>query len=137
MNKNIDEAEHSLEMHIPYIKKVFNDYQFKLVPIMVGNLSPKAEQEYGQKLAPYLADDENLFIISSDFCHWGSNFDYYYYKNGANNEKVEIWKSVENLDKLGMNYIESHDFQGFTKYLDETDNTICGRHPIGVFMNAL
>ncbi len=104
---------------------------------MVGNLSPKAEIEYGQKLAPYLADDENLFVISSDFCHWGSNFDYYYYKTGSNNEKIDVWQSVENLDKRGMNLIESHDFKGFTNYLGETDNTICGRHPIGVFMNAL
>lgn len=23
-------------------------------------------------LAPYLEDEENLFVISSDFCHWGS-----------------------------------------------------------------
>ncbi len=79
MNKSVDETEHSLEMHVPYIKKVFNDNQFKLVPIMVGNLSPKSEKEFGQKLAPYLADDQNLFVVSSDFCHWGSNFDYYYY----------------------------------------------------------
>ena len=43
MNKKVDEAEHSLEMHIPYIKKVFGDHPFRLVPIMVGNLSQKAE----------------------------------------------------------------------------------------------
>ena len=78
MNRNVDEAEHSLEMHIPYIKKVLPDV--KLVPIMVGNLNSKLEKEYGIKLAPYLADDTNLFVISSDFCHWGSNFDFYYHE---------------------------------------------------------
>lgn len=55
MSKNVDEAEHSLEMHIPYIKKMFKDQEFKLVPIMVGNLSQKSEEEFGAKLAPYLA----------------------------------------------------------------------------------
>ncbi len=39
MSKKVDETEHSLEMHAPYIKKMFGDHQFKLVPIMVGNLS--------------------------------------------------------------------------------------------------
>jgi len=39
INKKVDEAEHSLEMHIPVIQKVFKDHQYKLVPIMVGNLN--------------------------------------------------------------------------------------------------
>lgn len=50
----MDEKEHSLEMHIPFIKKIFGDHAFKLVPIMVGNLNAKSEQAIGQKLAPYL-----------------------------------------------------------------------------------
>jgi len=33
-----------------------------------------SEARYGKLLAPYLADPSNLFIISSDFCHWGSRF---------------------------------------------------------------
>ena len=44
MNKKVDETEHSLEMHAPYIKKIFNGHpDVKLVPIMVGNLNPKTE----------------------------------------------------------------------------------------------
>lgn len=41
-----------------------------LVPIMVGATSTDKEKEYGRFLAPYLANTENLFIVSSDFCHW-------------------------------------------------------------------
>ena len=37
---------------------------------MVGATNAAKEKEYGRLLAPYLADKENLFIISSDFCHW-------------------------------------------------------------------
>ena len=96
MSKKVDEAEHSLELHTPFIRKMFADYpEVLLTPIMVGNLSAKKEKEFGKKLAPYIADDGTLFIISSDFCHWGSNFDYYYY----NKEDGEIWESVEKLDK--------------------------------------
>ena len=35
---------------------------------------PCSEQQYAQVLAPYLQDPRNLFVISSDFCHWGARF---------------------------------------------------------------
>jgi predicted class III extradiol MEMO1 family dioxygenase len=38
-----------------------------------------SEAQYGQLLGHYLADPANLFIISSDFCHWGSRFSYTFY----------------------------------------------------------
>lgn len=34
---------------------------------------------YGQALGQYLDDPSNLFIVSSDFCHWGSRFSFTYY----------------------------------------------------------
>jgi hypothetical protein len=37
---------------------------------MVGALTPQAEANYGEMLAKYLDDPANLFIVSSDFCHW-------------------------------------------------------------------
>ena len=69
----MDEEEHSLEMHLPYIAKVMESKKgnFTIVPIFVGSIKSHQEQEYGQLLSPYLADPENLFVISSDFCHWG------------------------------------------------------------------
>ena len=36
-----------------------------------------------------------------------------------------------------MQTIESGKHQEFTQYLQETRNTVCGRHPIGVIMGAL
>ena len=133
MNKKVDEAEHSLEMHIPYIKKRLGDSDFKLVPIMVGNLSASAEKDFGQKLVPYIQDASTLFVVSSDFCHWGDNFDYFYYdkKDG------EVWQSVEKMDKRAMSLMEAHDTEGLNAYFAEIENTICGRHPIQVFLNAV
>ena len=31
---------------------------------------------YGQLLAKYADDPRTLFIVSSDFCHWGTRFNY-------------------------------------------------------------
>jgi MEMO1 family protein len=74
MSVSQDEDEHSLEMHLPYIyailAKSHPDTMPLLVPIMVGATSESKEKEYGKLFAPYLQNQENLFVISSDFCHW-------------------------------------------------------------------
>ena len=36
-----------------------------------------------------------------------------------------------------MDIIESLDHESFSHYLKKTGNTICGRHPIGVFLGAV
>jgi hypothetical protein len=61
-----------------------------------------------------------------------TRFNYVYYdrKQGA------IYKSIETLDRKGMDIIESGDADSFKDYLLEYDNTICGRHPISVFLHA-
>ena len=41
------------------------------------------------------------------------------------------------LDHAGMDLIERLDAPGFTHYLKQYGNTICGRHPIGVFLNMV
>lgn len=133
MSADADEAEHSLELHTPYIAKVMAGRQFTLVPIMVGALTTEGEAAYGALLAPYLADPGNLFIISSDFCHWGRRFSYTF----TDPDQGPIWKSIQWLDELGMRTIEKGDPAAFTAYLAQYRNTICGRHPIAVLLQML
>ena len=45
--------------------------RYTVVPVLVGSLSRDKEKLYGELFAPYLSDPSNLFVISSDFCHWG------------------------------------------------------------------
>lgn len=40
------------------------------MPILVGAISTAKETRFGEILAPFLADPENFFVVSSDFCHW-------------------------------------------------------------------
>eukprot|EP00096_Caligus_rogercresseyi_P000687 TRINITY_DN1117_c0_g1_i2.p1 TRINITY_DN1117_c0_g1~~TRINITY_DN1117_c0_g1_i2.p1 ORF type:complete len:303 (+),score=109.82 TRINITY_DN1117_c0_g1_i2:150-1058(+) len=130
-----DEEEHSIELHLPYIAKAMESRkgQFTVVPILVGSLSPDKEYKYGKILAKYLMDPSNLFVISSDFCHWGERFDYTYYDKEAG----EIHESISKLDHKGMELIESLNHDAFAAYLKKTSNTICGRHPIGVFLGMV
>ncbi|EFJ40486.1 hypothetical protein VOLCADRAFT_99750 [Volvox carteri f. nagariensis] len=133
MSRDVDEAEHSLELHTPYIVHTMRGQSYKLVPIMVGALTAEGEALYGKLLGPYLDDPSNLFVVSSDFCHWGSRFSYTYY----NREQGQIWQSIKWLDELGIQAIEGGNPADFTAYLEQYRNTICGRHPIGVFLNML
>jgi len=75
MSQSVDEDEHSIEMHLPYVAKVMKARKgsFTIVPVLVGAIKAKQEKEFGKIFSPYLADPENLFVISSDFCHWGES----------------------------------------------------------------
>jgi MEMO1 family protein len=149
-----------------------------LVPIMVGSTHSATEAAFGKLLAPYIADPENAFVISSDFCHWGSRFGYTYYvpsapspalsplslpngvtsspgevaatdlhtdknlaqgrdlgsrENPGRNEPT-IHESIAHIDRACMCAIATGQHAAFLAALRDTGNTICGRHPIGVFM---
>jgi AmmeMemoRadiSam system protein B len=133
MRLSVDEAEHSIEMQLPYIAHIMTGLEFTVVPILVGSLSFEQEAKFGAVLAPYLQDASNFFVISSDFCHWGKRFSYTHYTkaDGA------IYQSIEKLDRAGMSLIEAQDTGRFAEYLQQYRNTICGRHPIGVLLQAL
>jgi len=135
MSQKTDEDEHSIEMQLSYIAKIMESKRghFKVVPIMIGNISSEKEKMYGELLAKYYLLPNTVFVISSDFCHWGERFSYTYYDDKCG----EIWNSIESLDRKGMQLIESLDPVEFKNYLKQFDNTICGRHPISVFLNMV
>ena len=72
---------------------------------MVGNTNYEQEQELGKLLAPYFDDENTIFCISSDFCHWGARFQYTY----QDPSDGQIWQSIEKLDRQGMTLIEGHE----------------------------
>ena len=149
MRSAVDEDEHSLELHLPYIYETLPNA--KLIPILVGNTSSETEAKFGQLLAPYLSDPQNVFVISSDFAHWGSRFSYTNYVSDTSSmssirslrmsdraiENPKIYESIEAIDKHTMNAIGTGSHKEFLRSLRETGNTVCGRHPIGIIMAAI
>jgi MEMO1 family protein len=186
MSASVDEAEHSAEMQLPYLHRLLQlqypdlkpkDYP-PLIPIMIGSTTPVVEAAFGRLLAPYIADETNAFIISSDFCHWGSRFSHTFYmrdaptpamsaltlpngvtgsgkaadakdahksetlNQGTNlhltsktvRDDARIYESIAHADRACMCAIATGEFLEFQNVLRVTGNTICGRHPIGVFM---
>lgn len=152
-----DIEEHSLEMHIPYLYFMLSKLlpagaEFpKIVPIIIGDLNGHGEKEAGSILSRYIEDPENSFIVSSDFCHWGSRFRYTAYVPGSeipeggplelnSRSKIQgqaIHEAIQVLDKSAMHAIETGGHDAFLRNLRLTENTVCGRHPIGVAMAAM
>lgn len=156
MSHTVDQEEHSIEMHLPYIAKVWADRQVQVVPILVGNIKPVMIEKYARCFSRYLADTRTLFVISSDFCHWGSRFRYTRYQaehadpfmvTSTTFDHVDpafpIFRSIEALDVEGMAAItlnprgSAQARETFFKYLQRTRNTICGRNPIMLLLSTL
>jgi hypothetical protein len=103
--------------------------EFQLVPIVVGQLDKDAAQSMAQVLRG-LVDAETLVVASSDFTHYGADYDYVPFKDNV----------LDNLKKLDMgawDYIEKKNYNGFIDYVDQTRDTICGRAPIAVLLAML
>ena len=115
---------------------------------MVGNTSASTERRLGQLLAPYLADPTTAFVVSSDFAHWGQRFRYTYYRprkgsavtlsaSSKTPTDPQIHESIKEVDFECMGACESGSHEEWLQTLEETGNTVCGRHPIGVMMAAV
>ena len=120
-------------MHLPYIAKCFNKDAVKIIPIMTGPIDEQAAAKYGKIFAPYFEDKESFFIFSTDFCHWGSRFDFTYWQK----EEGDIWRGIEKLDGEAMIAIQNHSYKEFEKYMQVTKNTICGRHPLFIMLKII
>jgi len=57
--------EHSLEVHLPFLQRVLG--KFQLVPLVVGDASPK---DISEVLDLLWGGDETLIVISSDLSHY-------------------------------------------------------------------
>lgn len=107
MNVRNEEAEHSIEMQMPLLKRVMGDRAFTIVPILVGSLSTQRQAFYGKLLARYIADPQNLFIISTDFCHWGSRFNY---SPHSTSSSKQIYEQISELDHRLRSSVHSSNY---------------------------
>ncbi|CCD23957.1 Mho1p NDAI_0C02970 [Naumovozyma dairenensis CBS 421] len=168
MNQDVDTDEHSLEMQFSMLVQTLNWRKVpldnvKVIPMMVSHNTKEFDMSVGKILSEYLNDPSNLFIISSDFCHWGRRFEYTGYvgsedelkeateeeteiemltsRSKLKHHQIPIWKSIEILDKHAMRTLSdtqnSDRYDAWKQYLEITGNTICGERPIGVVLAAL
>lgn len=122
-----DENEHSVQIEIPLLQRALGE--FKLVPIVVGQLDEPATREMGRIIGG-LIDANTLVVASSDFTHYGPRFGYVPFKD-------DLAANLKRLDLGAWDAIASKDLAAFARYVDETGATICGHNPIGILLAML
>lgn len=108
--------EHSLEVQLPFLQRVFGKFSF--VPIVMGD----QKREYCDLLAGALADairDRNvLMIASSDLSHY------------------HPYREAVQLDRGVIELIEQYDPDRLLEKLEHEEIEACGGGPIAVVMKA-
>jgi AmmeMemoRadiSam system protein B/AmmeMemoRadiSam system protein A len=128
--KDISQAyrtEHSVLIQLPLLQYRLGD--FKLVPIVAGQCSPQTVQKAASILKS-LVDKDTLIVASSDFTHYGPNYDYVPFNQN-------IPEGLKKLDMGAYDYISKLDSASFSQYCDKTGATICGRVPIAILLAML
>ena len=123
----VNQAEHSTQIEVPLLQYVQQD--FKLVPIVAGNCSPETISKVAAILKS-LIDKDTLVIASSDFVHYGPNYDFVPFTDN-------VPEQLKKLDMGAYEYIAKLDGPGFLKYRAETGATICGYMPISILLSMM
>jgi AmmeMemoRadiSam system protein B/AmmeMemoRadiSam system protein A len=124
----VHSQEHSLELQLPLIRKIFGDV--KIVPITVGNLSDESEiRQVGRILKRYIHNGD-LVIVSSDFTHYGPRYDFQPFKDN-------IPQNIRKLDEDAFKCLGQPDLKAFLDFHDRTHDTICGFYPCAVLLSIL
>ena len=100
------QKEHSLEVHLPFLQEVLDD--FVLVPLVVGEASP---EEVAAVLDQLWGGDETLIVISSDLSHYHD------------------YETAQRMDDQTSYAIES------LRPEDIQHESACGRHPVNGLLN--
>jgi hypothetical protein len=121
------QQEHSVQIEVPLLQYKLGD--FKLVLIVAGQCSYDAIAKAGRILAS-LIDADTLVVASSDFTHYGPQYQYVPFKEN-------IPEGLKKLDMGAFEFIAKLDAKGLLGYRDGTGATICGCVPIAVLLEAL
>lgn len=120
--------EHALEVQLPLLQRVLPRAQ--VIPILLGDLSAGDQEQVARTLSQFVRDD-TVFIISSDFVHYGWRFNYMPFPATG---PEEVRKELQALNMGALDRVCAGDAEGFRQYVADTGATICGHIPIGVFL---
>jgi AmmeMemoRadiSam system protein B len=128
INLPIDEVahqnEHSIEVQLPFLQFI-SKKEIKILPIIISaDINIK---EFAQNLVKALDKKTTIIIASSDFTHYGSNYNFTPFTN-------KIKENITNLDKEAINEIKNLNSEKFLEKAQKT--TICGQYPIAALIEV-
>jgi hypothetical protein len=138
----LHEREFAADVVLPFLQVQLGD--FKLVPIVVGDLEKNVRRISGQagsnrdeKAIEDIAhtlfaimDDRTLLVVSSEFTRYGA-------ANNFTPFRSNILKGIAELDMEAFKLVGNRQYKSFETYLTETGNPITGQNPILLAMRML
>ena len=119
------DREHCLEVQLPFLQMMYEEVP-PIVPIVIGAQRLEILEDIADSLEPYF-NEENLFVISSDFSHYPS------YKD-AQASDLYLANAIEQggLEEFlnALRYIRKMDFIG-------QDTAACGACAIAVLLSMM
>ena len=109
-------SEHAMEVELPMIQEFFPE--LPVVPIITGQFGAELAEIIADRIAGVIPDDY-LMVISSDFTHYGRDFNYLPFTG-------DVRGNLKKLDLEGAEKIASGVVGEFQQFLDRTGATICG-----------
>lgn len=136
INDEVHSEEHSLEVQLPFLQFCLGEKieKTRILPILVSHdldLDSAADA-----LIRVIKESQRkvIFIVSSDFTHYGSNYGFVPFKA---RDRGVLKKLISELDKGAINFILACNDGGFADYVDKTQITICGFLPILLLLKVL
>ena len=119
------DREHCLEVQLPFLQALCKEVP-PIVPIVIGSQHLEVLEKIAEVLSPYF-NEENLFVISSDFSHYPSyedakKSDLYMAEAITTGGLEEFLQALHKVDKM--------DFRG-------EDTAACGANAIAVLLSIL
>jgi len=121
--------EHALEIQLPLLQRVLP--QVAIVPLIVGDLEPDDCVAFAAVLARLTETGNTVLIVSSDFTHYGADFDYLPF---VPRDSKYVEAQLRALDLGAIEHLRTGDFAGFRGYVARTGATICGREPLSALL---
>lgn len=117
----IHRNEHSTQIQYPFLQTAVQP-GFTLLPVIVGKLSRATAEAVGAFLRRNLTP-HTVVIVSSDFTHFGRDFDY----TPFDTDRIA---NVRKIDLGAYRFIQDNDAEGFHAYIRQNRCTICGAEAI-------
>ena len=121
------QTEHSVQIELPLLQHTLGDFVY--VPIVAGQLSLPTIETVASILKG-MVDADTLLVASSDFTHYGRQFNYVPFDE-------DVQAELKKLDMGAYAHIKARDARAFINYQQETGATICGRVPIAIVLSML
>jgi len=90
--------EHSLEVQVPFLQKIFEKNKVEIVPLLVGELATGDGEVIANALLKTFKGEDEIFVISTDLSHFLTQV----HANEKDKKTLKVFTDLDIKNKLNM-----------------------------------